>query len=552
MTGHLLTSAHLLVSLALSTLLGNSCSDRSFYFSYDHHGEDWQQGECASRDRQSPIDFGREAPWSCNPPVLDFLRQRLGPKYFKKLGFAKLAGDSGADDEDSDGDAVGAPGPAGAMAFGPAPAASLLQLGEGISQPMAAPAPAMVMSPPTPPPMIVPGCGPQPLGAFFFKYDRAEKPLTIQNNGHTISTDLKGHGLGSITWDGYIFDVLSVNFHVHSEHTFNGEEMPLELHIVHREPETDHVLVVAVPFQEFPSGASFLQRNGRGRRGSLRGLLGTPFDVKNAGNIADITDMSEEEEDLIMPSTRSGAKEPKPSDPGFSEILANLMTYPLPQDGEEKSVPLRAGPVDLLTELIGGPTKMPQGYFQYRGSLTAPPCSEQVTWLVRKEPLQASRTQIEVLRIAIMQANSNFNNARSVMPLMGRHILYRLAVEGDPPPPPNRPVEPGEEPLERNVEFRGVSAAKEAVTKAMEAARAQGVITDAVAAAQRVSAGAAAAVDPSVVADPLASGDIMITTPLPTPNPERVLSRIVDAVAVQMEGAEKAAVMAAAGVVASR
>ena len=26
-------------------------------FDYSHHGEDWVQGSCASRERQSPIDF---------------------------------------------------------------------------------------------------------------------------------------------------------------------------------------------------------------------------------------------------------------------------------------------------------------------------------------------------------------------------------------------------------------------------------------------------------------------------------------------------------------
>merc|ERR1719498_171514 len=167
---------------------------------------------------------------------------------------------------------------------------------------MPAPAPAMPLLPPTPPPFVVPGCG--ALGAFFFKYDKVEKPLTIQNNGHTISTDLKGHGLGSITWEGFIFDVLSVNFHVHSEHTFRGEEMPLELHIVHREPETDHVLVVAVPFKEFPGSAALLQRKQRGLRGSLEMPVPTveePADVQNVESIADASGMSRSEEEQIMP-----------------------------------------------------------------------------------------------------------------------------------------------------------------------------------------------------------------------------------------------------------
>lgn len=564
MTGHLFASAPLAL-LALAAVIPSSDGERSYHFSYDHNGEDWMEGECASRDRQSPINFGHEAPWDCNPPTLKFLRQFLGPKYFKLLGFGKLAGDPPDDDSDSDpfgagsggsetgaeAETDGAAGPAAAGAApSPAAAASLLELTEHekISQPFGlvagpAPGPAMFFSNPTPPPMVVPGCG--TLGAFFFKYDRAEKPLVIQNNGHTISTDLKGHGLGSITHEGFIFDVLSVNFHVHSEHTFKGETAPLELHIVHREPETDHVLVVAIPFVEVPASSAFLQRSGRGLRGGQHG--GQPMEADTdrdiARDIADEAGMSNKEEDQIMPGKSDGPKRPKPSDPGFSEALANLITYPLPLDGEQAFIPLRAGPVDLITPLIGGATKMPQGFFQYRGSLTAPPCSEAVTWLVRKEPLIAARSQIELLRMGIMQANSNFNNARSVMPLMGRHILYRLGINGDPPPPPQRPVDPDFVPKERFVPFRGVTAAKEAVFKAMEAAKAQGILTSAVTAAQGASA--SAAVNPAMAAQ-MAADSVIAPTQLPTPDPERILSRMVDAVASQMDGAEKAASMAAA------
>jgi hypothetical protein len=555
MTGHLLASAPLAL-LALAAVIRSSDGERSYHFSYNHNGEDWLEGECASRDRQSPIDFGKESPWDCNPPTLVFLRQFLGPKYFKLLGFGKLAGDPD-DDADSDPfgtmDAGAAPGPAAAGAAPSPAAASLLELTvhEKTSQPIVglvggpAPGPAMFFSNPTPPPMFVPGCG--TLGAFFFKYDKAEKPLVIQNNGHTISTDLKGHGLGSITHEGFIFDVLSVNFHVHSEHTFNGETVPLELHIVHRGPETDHVLVMAIPFKEVPSSSALLQRNGRGLRGSKRGgqPMDTALDRENARDIAEAVGMRDKEEDQIMPGRSDGPKRPKPSDPGFSEALANLITYPLPLDGEQAFIPLRAGPVDLITPLIGGATKMPQGFFQYRGSLTAPPCSESVTWLVRKEPLYAARSQIELLRMGIMQANSNFNNARSVMPLMGRHILYRLGINGNPPPPPERPVDPNFVPVERFVPFRGVTAAKEAIFKAMEAARAQGVLTDAVTAAQTVRGSASAAVNRGMAAQ-MGADSVIMTTPLPTPNPERLLSRMVDAVASQMDGSEKAAAMAAA------
>lgn len=38
------------------------------------------------------------------------------------------------------------------------------------------------------------------------------------------------------------------------------------------------------------------------------------------------------------------------------------------------------------------------GYYNYSGSLTTPPCSEVVNWIVMKEPVQASATQIEKLK----------------------------------------------------------------------------------------------------------------------------------------------------------
>jgi len=544
----------------LAAVVGSGFASEIYHFGYNHHGEDWMQGECASRDRQSPIDFSQKsAPWDCKPPVIPFLRQLLGPESFIKLGFAKLAGDDVEEEEAVAGAAAAGP----AAAFAPAPAsASFLEVSQHQWQPMVTGPPpmafgvtAMPTTPPTPPPMIVPGCG--QIGAFFFKYDLAEKPLSIQNNGHAISTDLKGHGLGSITWDGGVFDALSVNFHVHSEHTFKGKALPLELHIVHREPETEHIIVVAIPFDEFPSTPAerSAARKSPAAKAALRGGPSLATDEEeNADDVAIAAALSDNQEGKIMPITNDAVKQPLPTDPGFNDALQNLMIFPLPKEGESKPVPLRAGPVDLLSPLIGGDTPTPEGYFQYRGSLTAPPCSEQVTWLVRKTPLYASRTQIELLRMSIMEANSNFQNSRSVMPLMGRSILYRMAIQGDAPPPPPVFFDPAAAPVERQTDFRGIASSKVAMQKALEASAAKDMISTAMAAAQAVRASASAAVSPRVAAatqSQVSAGSEILTTPIPTPDPERVLSRIVDAVATQMDGAEKAAAMAAAGVIAS-
>lgn len=57
-------------------------------------------------------------------------------------------------------------------------------------------------------------------------------------------------------------------------------------------------------------------------------------------------------------------------------------------------------------------------YWQYRGSLTTPPCSEGITWIVLTTPVYASTAQIEAFQ------HLQKNNARAVFPL-GQRALHR-------------------------------------------------------------------------------------------------------------------------------
>ena len=59
-------------------------------------------------------------------------------------------------------------------------------------------------------------------------------------------------------------------------------------------------------------------------------------------------------------------------------------------------------------------------YFKINGSLTAPPCSEGVTWLVLKKPIEASTSQINQLTKRFPKGNS-----RPIMPLNARVILEK-------------------------------------------------------------------------------------------------------------------------------
>lgn len=65
-------------------------------------------------------------------------------------------------------------------------------------------------------------------------------------------------------------------------------------------------------------------------------------------------------------------------------------------------------------------TLLPQlrPYYTYEGSLTTPPCSEGVRWIVLDTPMQASSEQLKTLRA------QHSGNARPVQPLNGRTIRY--------------------------------------------------------------------------------------------------------------------------------
>jgi carbonic anhydrase len=59
-------------------------------------------------------------------------------------------------------------------------------------------------------------------------------------------------------------------------------------------------------------------------------------------------------------------------------------------------VPSKAGASEKTTDMInpGGFLPADRGYWTYTGSLTEPPCTEGVRWIVYQEPLSVSRAQI--------------------------------------------------------------------------------------------------------------------------------------------------------------
>jgi len=97
-------------------------------------------------------------------------------------------------------------------------------------------------------------------------------------------------------------------------------------------------------------------------------------------------------------------------DPGTANSLINKVWTYMPLDAGDK-VRMPAGLLDL-SELL----PKDQRYYQFLGSLTTPPCTEGVLWLVLKQPTTVSPEQVKLFSQLYPR------NARPVQPVNGRPI----------------------------------------------------------------------------------------------------------------------------------
>ena len=82
--------------------------------------------------------------------------------------------------------------------------------------------------------------------------------------------------------------------------------------------------------------------------------------------------------------------------------------------------PLKAGEKTALADKLDIAALFPKNrnHFRLHGSLTTPPCSEGVNWIVFKTPVKASEIQFEAIEAMIGQANN-----RPVQPLNARIVI---------------------------------------------------------------------------------------------------------------------------------
>lgn len=96
------------------------------------------------------------------------------------------------------------------------------------------------------------------------------------------------------------------------------------------------------------------------------------------------------------------------SNPVFENVWSAL-----PQEGTAEIVKL-SEPIDLTNML-----PKEQQSFQYTGSLTTPPCSENVKWIVLEQPIDMSKEQIDAFRQIFP------DNHRPIQALEGREVIEK-------------------------------------------------------------------------------------------------------------------------------
>lgn len=201
--------------------------------------------------------------------------------------------------------------------------------------------------------------------ALQFRYPDNE--LVVENTGHVIEVPIPVENGNMLKIGNSVYKLEQYHFHAPSEHTLNGKRYDLEVHLVH-ENAAGQLAVVGV-FMNI------------GRHPNE--FVDDVFD--NAPDVA----------------------------------------------GEETDVGVESNAKELLPGFRSSHSKGPfviTRYYTYAGSLTTPPCSEGVRWIVVKDPVNVSVSAVRTMHHLVSHFPSYGgypDNNRPVQPLNGREITRR-------------------------------------------------------------------------------------------------------------------------------
>lgn len=278
-------------------------------------------------------------------------------------------------------------------------------------------------------------------GSLPYHYNLVDEPFRFENDGRTYSAALSGFGTGGMAYEEAWYDLVNVNIHAVSEHTWVGEHMPVELQLVHKRSDGDALLIVALPISSpnppaapvpagepaVPVAAAMVPASpgpAPASPGPALSSAGAPspsiaavFPAPAPAPVATPAG-APGPAGAPAPAAAGASYVPPPAtDPAFNPMVQPLLwaAPPAPQTSSAVQT-TSANPWDL-NQLVQGGT-----YLEYHGSLTAPPCTDIATWLVRLSPVMASDAQVNALMGAVYATNGGIGNYRAEMPLSGETL----------------------------------------------------------------------------------------------------------------------------------
>ncbi|XP_056138772.1 carbonic anhydrase 4b [Lampris incognitus] len=196
----------------------------------------------------------------------------------------------------------------------------------------------------------------------------------IRNNGHTVQLDLPASAM--IKSGNLVMPYKTVQLHLHwgkdgepgSEHTIDGEQFPMEMHIVHIKEEYKSLSQAL----KDPNGVA---------------VLGFFFQESSS------------------PNKKFGP---------FISALKNIK-HP------NTNTTLSSVSLDMLIPPQSNMTK----YFRYQGSLTTPGCAEAAIWTLFENAILLSRQQLAAFsQLQFSNGVPMVNTYRPVQPLNSRQVYY--------------------------------------------------------------------------------------------------------------------------------
>lgn len=196
----------------------------------------------------------------------------------------------------------------------------------------------------------------------------APSPAVLFSDGHALTVDVVA-GAGSLWVDGREYELRHFHFHSPSEHVIDGVRPPLEMHMVHESLDGD---------VDVDGGTT-----------ARLAVIGVPF------------------------------KDGPPS-PFLDEFWREVPRLALVGAGVA---------LDIGLLVVDAPhLRLGPDYARYRGSLTTPPCTQDVLWTVSLDHWNTiSPDQIRAFRQILPEPS-----ARPTQKLHGRHVYLHAATESSP------------------------------------------------------------------------------------------------------------------------